>query len=359
MAAEVIQGLGQDQKAIPPKYFYDAAGSRLFDAITRLPEYYLTRTEVDILRANQAAIAAWARPGACVVEYGSGSSVKVRILLDACQPAAYVPVDISKDHLAKSAREVFQDYPVLAVYPTCADYTAPFALPPLVAGLPRVAFFPGSSIGNFDPEAADAFLRNTASALNSGDCFIVGVDTKKDRSVLLPAYNDDAGVTASFNRNLLLHLNAALGGQLRSARFRASRRVQRRRGPHRDVLGRPPRAGGNRRRRDDSVRPRRIVAHREFVQIRARRIRGQGGRGGVRAPRALARRAALFHGVAVARRVTARSTVERVASDANQRYPAVGDLGYSRGRHEDQPPPSRVVTHAERWRADPVGANRH
>lgn len=211
MAAEVIQGLGQDQKAIPPKYFYDAAGSRLFDAITRLPEYYLTRTEVDILRANQAAIAARARPGACVVEYGSGSSVKVRILLDACQPAAYVPVDISKDHLAKSAREVFQDYPVLAVYPTCADYTAPFALPPLVAGLPRVAFFPGSSIGNFDPEAADAFLRNTASALNSGDCFIVGVDTKKDRSVLLPAYNDDAGVTASFNRNLLLHLNAALG----------------------------------------------------------------------------------------------------------------------------------------------------
>lgn len=211
MAAEVIQGLGQDQKTIPPKYFYDAAGSRLFDAITRLPEYYLTRTEVDILRANQAAIAAWARPGACVVEYGSGSSVKVRILLDACQPAAYVPVDISKDHLAKSAREVFQDYPVLAVYPTCADYTAPFALPPLVAGLPRVAFFPGSSIGNFDPEAADAFLRNTASALNSGDCFIVGVDTKKDRSVLLPAYNDDAGVTASFNRNLLLHLNAALG----------------------------------------------------------------------------------------------------------------------------------------------------
>ena len=211
MAAEVIQGLGQDQKAIPPKYFYDAAGSRLFDAITRLPEYYLTRTEVDILRANQAAIAAWARPGACVVEYGSGSSVKVRILLDACQPAAYVPVDISKDHLAKSAREVFQDYPVLAVYPTCADYTAPFALPPLVDGLPRVAFFPGSSIGNFDPEAADAFLRNTASALNGGDCFIVGVDTKKDRNVLLPAYNDDAGVTASFNRNLLLHLNAALG----------------------------------------------------------------------------------------------------------------------------------------------------
>ena len=211
MAAEVIRGLGQAQKAIPPKYFYDAAGSRLFDAITRLPEYYLTRTEVGILRANQAAIAAWARPGTCVVEYGSGSSAKVRILLDACQPAAYVPVDISKDHLAKSAREIFKDYPVLAVYPTCADYTAPFALPPLVDGLPRVAFFPGSSIGNFDPEAADAFLRNTASALNGGDCFIVGVDTKKDRNVLLPAYNDDAGVTASFNRNLLLHLNAALG----------------------------------------------------------------------------------------------------------------------------------------------------
>ena len=211
MAAEVVHGLQLAQKAIPPKYFYDAAGSNLFNAITRLPEYYLTRTEVAILQANRMAIAATIPSGGCLVEYGSGSSTKVRILLDACRPFAYVPVDISKDHLLKAAHAVFEDYPHLAVYPTCADYTRSFELPAPVAALPRVAFFPGSSIGNFDPPAADVFLRNTAGVLQTGGCLVVGVDAKKDADVLLRAYNDDAGVTARFNRNVLRHVNAALG----------------------------------------------------------------------------------------------------------------------------------------------------
>ena len=211
MAAEVIRGLRQTRKSIPPKYFYDAAGSRLFDAITRLPEYYPTRTEIGILRSNSDAIAQYADAGACLVEYGSGSSIKVRILIDACQPAAYVPVDIAKDHLATSARRVFEDYPRLAVYPVCADYTTPFGLPPPVAAQPRLAFFPGSSIGNFDPAAADVFLAGVARTVGQGGRFIIGVDAKKALSVLARAYNDSAGVTARFNRNLLQHVNRVVG----------------------------------------------------------------------------------------------------------------------------------------------------
>ena len=211
MAAEVVRGLKRPQKSIPPKYFYDAAGSALFNAITRLPEYYLTRAEAAILRSNRAAIGAKIAPDGCLIEYGSGSSTKVRILLDACRPQAYVPVDISKEHLAEAARAVFEDYPALAVYPTCADYTRPFALPAPVAHLPRAAFFPGSSIGNFDPLAADEFLAATAAVLQADGCLVVGVDAKKAHDVLLRAYNDGAGVTARFNRNVLRHVNAALG----------------------------------------------------------------------------------------------------------------------------------------------------
>ena len=209
--AEVTHGLSLPQKAIPPKYFYDAEGSRLFDAITRLPEYYPTRTEIGILDENRAAIGEHVDAGACLVEYGSGSSIKVRILLAACQPHSYVPVDISKDHLVASARAIYDDFPALSVYPTCADYTQPFELPPAVAELPPVAFFPGSSIGNFDPSAADGFLCAVAQTLGPGGTLIVGVDAKKDPEVLARAYNDAAGVTARFNENLLRHLNTALG----------------------------------------------------------------------------------------------------------------------------------------------------
>ena len=211
MTAEVVRGLRAPRKSIPPKYFYDAAGSKLFDAITQLPEYYLTRTEIGILRDNRAAIGNCAAANCCMVEYGSGSSAKARILLDACRPLAYVPVDISKIHLAQSARAVCRDYPNLAVYPVCADYTRSFELPPPVASLPRLGFFPGSSIGNFEPQAADDFLASLATGLGAGGCLVVGVDAKKERDVLTRAYNDAAGVTSSFNRNLLVHVNAATG----------------------------------------------------------------------------------------------------------------------------------------------------
>ena len=209
--AEVVEGLKLPQKAIAPKYFYDAAGSALFEAITRSPDYYLTRAELAILGANRQAIAARVPTGACLVEYGSGVGAKARILIESCGPAAYVPVDISKTHLAQAARAIFDDYPQLRVHPTCADYTAPFELPPPVAGLPRLGFFPGSSIGNFEPAAAQAFLRNAAGVLRAGACLIVGMDAKKDVDTLHRAYNDAAGVTARFNRNLLAHMNAALG----------------------------------------------------------------------------------------------------------------------------------------------------
>ena len=211
MASEVLRGLRLPRKSIPPKYFYDTAGSKLFDAITRLSEYYLTRAEVAILTANQRAIARHADGDACLVEYGSGSSTKVRILLDALAPAAYVPVDISKDHLEATARAVYDDYPTLAVYPTCADYTTALELPPPVASLSRLAFFPGSSIGNFDPDDADAFLHAVARTVGPGGYLVVGVDAKKDANVLTDAYNDASGVTARFNRNLLSHINTAVG----------------------------------------------------------------------------------------------------------------------------------------------------
>ena len=219
MVVEVVRSLRQAKKSIPPKYFYDDAGSKLFDAITRLPEYYPTRTEIGILRHHRDAIARHADNGGCLVEYGSGSSIKVRILLDACRPAAYVPVDIAREHLAAAAQRIFEDYPHLAVYPTCADYTASFALPPPVEAMPRLAFFPGSSIGNFDPSAADAFLAGVAHTVGANGRLLIGVDAKKDLNVLARAYNDSAGVTARFNRNLLRHVNHALGADFDPAAF--------------------------------------------------------------------------------------------------------------------------------------------
>ncbi|MDE0692799.1 MAG: L-histidine N(alpha)-methyltransferase [Gammaproteobacteria bacterium] len=210
MARDVLRGLKLPVKSIPPKYFYDECGSLLFERITALPEYYLTRTEVGILRANRAALAEAVGDGGCLIEYGSGASIKVRLLLDACRPAAYVPVDISREHLMQAARTIHDDYE-LPVYPTCADYSAPFELPEPVQELRRVAFFPGSSIGNFDPAEADAFLRGVAEVVGSGGAFAIGVDTKKDPAVLHRAYNDSAGVTADFNRNVLSHINATVG----------------------------------------------------------------------------------------------------------------------------------------------------
>jgi dimethylhistidine N-methyltransferase len=219
--AEVIEGLSRAEKRLPPKYFYDEAGSRLFEAITELPEYYLTRTELDIFDAHLPDLARRVSGrGRCVVEYGSGSSLKIRRLLEELRPEAYVPVDISGSHLVAMARSLAEDFPDLAIYPTCADFTDEFPLPPPVRGLSKLGFFPGSSIGNFDRAAAGVFLGHVCATLGAGAHLIVGVDLTKDARVLEAAYNDAQGVTAAFNRNVLAHLGRVLEVDFRPELFR-------------------------------------------------------------------------------------------------------------------------------------------
>jgi dimethylhistidine N-methyltransferase len=217
----VLNGLGRERKSIPCKFFYDTRGSALFEAICRLPEYYPTRTEIAILEENAAEIAAQMGQHSRLIELGSGASRKVRILLNALdRPAAYVAVDISGDHLREAALNLAEDFPELPVIAVCADYTRPFAMPPL-PGPPgkRVGFFPGSTIGNFDPEAATRFLGNCARFLGSGGEMLIGVDLKKDPVILDAAYNDRAGITAAFNLNLLERINRELDGDLDLDRF--------------------------------------------------------------------------------------------------------------------------------------------
>ncbi len=208
--ADVLTGLSQPRKSIPCKYFYDQRGSELFEAICALPEYYPTRTELGLLEAHAAEIAQLIEPGGTLVELGSGASQKVRLLLDAMAgPVTYLPVDISGAHLQQSAARLAADYTAATVIPICADYTQPFDLPEL-AGV-RSGFFPGSTIGNFAPAEAIAFLKRTAQLLGPGSGLLIGVDLQKDPAILLPAYDDAAGVTAAFNLNLLARINRELG----------------------------------------------------------------------------------------------------------------------------------------------------
>ena len=210
IVTEVMAGLTSDPKHISPKYFYDQRGSELFEAITELDEYYLTRTELGLFNAHLPEIAALLGDNLCVVEYGSGSSLKIRKFLEAVTPTAYVPIDISQDHLRENARALHQDFPWLHVYPVCADFTQPLELPKVTADMNKVGFFPGSSIGNFEPRAACEFLKNVSSELGAGGSLLIGVDRKKALDVLHSAYNDADGVTAEFNRNVLVHLNDRL-----------------------------------------------------------------------------------------------------------------------------------------------------
>lgn len=204
-------GLGARPKSLPSKFFYDFAGARLFEDICELPEYYPTRTETALLAARASDIAAALGPNVALIEFGAGASRKVRLLLDALdRPAAFVPIDISGEHLKEAAAVLAADYPALAVLPLAADYTQPFFLPPLPAGARRVGFFPGSTIGNFTTGEAQQFLRSTARLLKGGG-LLVGVDLVKDPAVLHAAYNDAAGVTAAFNLNLLARANRELG----------------------------------------------------------------------------------------------------------------------------------------------------
>ncbi|MCZ6617715.1 MAG: L-histidine N(alpha)-methyltransferase [Gammaproteobacteria bacterium] len=210
MHEEIVAGLHAAEKRIAPKYFYDERGSLLFESITELPEYYLTRAEMTVFDRYGEELGAVIDGGTCLVEYGGGSSQKIRKLLETGQPEAYMPVDISKNHLQNNARALHRDFPGLSVYPICADFTQPFELPNVADGCNRVGFFPGSSIGNFDPADAVTFLSNIAANLGSGAQLIIGVDQKKAPEILQAAYDDAQGVTAEFNLNLLKHLNEVL-----------------------------------------------------------------------------------------------------------------------------------------------------
>ena len=219
--ADVLRGLAASPKRLSPKYFYDDAGSLLFERITDVPEYYPTRCEMSILRENAGAIAALIRPGAALVEFGAGAAKKARILLEAApQIACYVPVDICGEMIEREAAELGPDVPALAVLPVTADFTKSFELPDAAkAAAARVGFFPGSTIGNFEPHEAAAFLAHAARILGAGAVLIIGVDLIKSAEVLKAAYNDKAGVTAAFNLNLLQRINRELGGTFKLDTF--------------------------------------------------------------------------------------------------------------------------------------------
>ena len=215
MFAEVVAGLSKDRKTLPCKYFYDAAGSRLFDRICELDEYYPTRTEVGILEHRAAEIAGRVGPGALVIELGSGSSTKTNVLLRALErPAGYVPVDISRDHLTEAAERIAKRFPGLAVWPVCADFNADVELPEREGDEQgRLVFFPGSTIGNFDPAACRGLLRRMVELCGpEGGQLLLGIDLIKDRKRLESAYDDAEGVTAAFNLNLLRRINRELDG---------------------------------------------------------------------------------------------------------------------------------------------------
>ncbi len=212
--AEILEGLSRPQKSLSPKFFYDERGSQLFDAICELPEYYLTRTELAIMRAHIGDIAALVGPQASLIEFGSGSSRKTRMLLEGLDRlAAYVPVDISREHLMTAAESLAADYPDIEVWPVLADFMQPFKLPnPSVMPLRNIVYFPGSTIGNFSPAEADSLLRVMHQEAGEDGALLIGVDLQKDKAVIERAYNDSAGVTAEFNLNVLLRINREFGG---------------------------------------------------------------------------------------------------------------------------------------------------
>ena len=212
---DVFEGLSRKQKELPCKYFYDDRGSELFNTICGLDEYYPTRTETALLQAHGREMADLIGPGVCLIEFGCGSLLKTRLLLDALRsPAAFVPIDISADHLLQSAAALAADYPNLEVLPVVADFTRPVKLPDKArkASENRIGFFPGSTIGNFDHAGAADFLATVADMVGGGGALLIGVDLKKDEDILVRAYDDAQGVTAAFNRNVLERINRELGG---------------------------------------------------------------------------------------------------------------------------------------------------
>jgi len=212
-AVAVVAGLSAREKTLPPKYFYDAAGSELFETIGRTPEYYPTRVETALLQQFASEIATGIPEGAALVEFGSGASNKTRVILDAApQLAAYVPIDISADALAKAAAALSRDYPKLLVVPVAGDFTDAIRLPVAAHSRVKVGFFPGSTIGNFTEAEALRFLRSVRQLLGDNSVLLIGADLVKDEATLVAAYNDVEGITARFNKNLLARINRELGG---------------------------------------------------------------------------------------------------------------------------------------------------
>lgn len=220
--AEILRGLSMVQKSLSPKFFYDERGSALFDAICDLPEYYPTRTELQIMRSRIDEIATRVGPRASVIEFGSGSSRKTRILLEHLEDlAAYVPVDISRDHLVAAAQSIAADFPAIEILPVAADFTHPFPLPsPRIEPQRNLVYFPGSTIGNFSPQAAHELLRVMHQEAGENGALLIGVDLKKNPRILERAYNDSAGTTADFNLNLLRRLNREFGADFDPGAFR-------------------------------------------------------------------------------------------------------------------------------------------
>ena len=222
MLADVLRGLAAPEKWLSSMYFYDERGSKLFDEICELPEYYPTRTELSIMEANIDDITELLGPHALLVEFGSGSSLKTRILLEHMDDvAAYMPVEISREHLMSSAQLLKERFPGIEILPVCADFTQPFEPPaPAHPPLRTVVYFPGSTIGNFDPDDALDLLKRMAHIAGDGGGVLIGVDLEKDVATLERAYNDGAGVTAEFNLNILERLNRELGADFDPAAFR-------------------------------------------------------------------------------------------------------------------------------------------
>lgn len=216
---EVLAGLKQAQKVINPKYFYDEKGSQLFDRITRLPEYYPTRTEIDILTRHRQEISEACEKGCLFIEPGSGSCEKARLLLDDLQPSAYVPVDISADFLLQAAIQLGKEYPWLAVRAVCADFNNSWSFVDDLPAGKRVVFYPGSTIGNLEPDNALKFLKRVRAMVGTAGGMLIGVDLHKSSTRLNAAYNDTQGITAEFNRNVLVCLNGLLDAEFDPATF--------------------------------------------------------------------------------------------------------------------------------------------
>ena len=219
MQEEVVDGLSNIPKRIPPKYFYDSRGSMLFEKICKLPEYYATRTEINILKIHAGEISELIGPNCLLIELGSGNSTKVRLLLDTLRPVTYMPVDISKDHLLESANSLARDYPWLDVRAACMDITQAIHIPFSLDDSKKVVFYPGSSIGNFEPREAIEILATIAGLLHPRGDLIIGVDLKKDPEILHAAYNDTRGITEEFNKNVFIRINRELEADFQVENF--------------------------------------------------------------------------------------------------------------------------------------------